>query len=269
MSTRFEDLAGSYVQWWSTMVVNPAKIAYIDKRVAYLLRSDRIPVYQSITDKTGVPVVVIAAIHEREGSGSMSLSLAQGDPWNEVSRHEPRGVGPFKSFADSADFALHLDDLDRVGKGNWTISHVGYGFERFNGFGYRGHGVRSPYVVGGSNLQQPGKYVSDNHFVASVWDDQIGAFPMIARMLDLNPELSFGDFDTSTRPPAVAQAELTVEQIQKIVGLTGDDVDGSYGPKTKAAVREWQRTHNLNNDGIVGVATTAVMQASILAEVKA
>lgn len=269
MSTRFEDLAGSYSTWWTTMVINPSKIPYIDKRVGYLLTPDRKEIYKQITDQNDVPIVVLAATHEREGSGSMSLSLAQGDPWNRVSIHEPRGIGPFKSFIEAALYACRIDGLDKVGKGNWTIARVGYSEESYNGFGPRLHGIRSGYVVGGTNLQQPGKYIHDgaSGWRPNVWDDQIGVFPLVARMLALNPDLTL-DGPLTRQHEDVLPPQISVEQIQKIVGLTGADVDGVYGPKTKAAVREWQRVHNLNNTGIVDVATTQVMQASIFAETK-
>jgi lysozyme family protein len=37
-------------------------------------------------------------IHEREASQSWKANLAQGDPWNAVSIHIPRGRGPFRKL---------------------------------------------------------------------------------------------------------------------------------------------------------------------------
>ena len=51
-----------------------------------------------------------------------------------------------------------------------------------------------------------------------------------------------------------------VKQIQKVVGCTPDD--SVWGPKTTAAVRAWQKAHNLVADGIAGPATLAAMGIS-------
>ena len=39
---------------------------------------------------------------------------------------------------------------------------------------------------------------------------------------------------------------------QIILGFTGAEVDGSFGKKTDAATREWQKNKGLTVDGIVG-----------------
>jgi peptidoglycan hydrolase-like protein with peptidoglycan-binding domain len=49
---------------------------------------------------------------------------------------------------------------------------------------------------------------------------------------------------------------VAVSKIQKIVGVI---VDGRFGPKTEAAVRDWQFKHQLGVDGIVGPATWGKM----------
>jgi len=35
----------------------------------------------------------------------------------------------------------------------------------------------------------------------------------------------------------------------------GDEIDGIFGPRTKRAVQEFQRTHSLDDDGVVGPLT--------------
>jgi hypothetical protein len=47
-----------------------------------------------------------------------------------------------------------------------------------------------------------------------------------------------------------------VKQIQKVLGV---EQVGNFGPKTEAAVKEWQKKNGLTADGIVGPATLAKM----------
>jgi lysozyme family protein len=49
--------------------------------------------YQAVEKRTGVPWAFIAVAHERECSQDWTGSLAQGDPWNRVSVHVPKGRG--------------------------------------------------------------------------------------------------------------------------------------------------------------------------------
>jgi peptidoglycan hydrolase-like protein with peptidoglycan-binding domain len=51
-----------------------------------------------------------------------------------------------------------------------------------------------------------------------------------------------------------------VEQVQKVVGVSAD---GSFGPKTEAAVKAWQAKNGLTADGIVGPATLAKMGITV------
>ena len=47
--------------------------------------------------------------------------------------------------------------------------------------------------------------------------------------------------------------------VQRIVGLTGDDVDGLFGSATKEAVKAWQKAYGLTADGAVGINTWKAM----------
>lgn len=44
----------------------------------------------------------------------------------------------------------------------------------------------------------------------------------------------------------------SVAELQALLGFTGGDIDGDFGPKTEAAVQSFQRKHGLDDDGIVG-----------------
>src|SRR6266571_3989765 len=91
---------------WSSCVVQP------DKEEAFAIVARRLAApqfklaYQQVEADTGVPWFVVAVIHEREASQRWDRSIAQGDPWNAVSRHVPKGRGPFRSFQEAARDAL-------------------------------------------------------------------------------------------------------------------------------------------------------------------
>ncbi len=50
----------------------------------------------------------------------------------------------------------------------------------------------------------------------------------------------------------------SLAKVQKFLGV---DADGVMGPHTRAAVVDWQRTHDLEADGVVGPKTLAAMKA--------
>ncbi len=54
---------------------------------------------------------------------------------------------------------------------------------------------------------------------------------------------------------APLRGDPNVWRVQKILGFTGDDLDGEFGPTTEAAVRRFQAEHGLEVDGEVGPAT--------------
>jgi len=83
----------------------------------------------------------------------------------------PQGDPPF-SWEDSA--------VDLIGVYHWqnadwsSVGAMLYRLEGFDGFGYRSHNVRSPYVWGCTNLYTSGKFVSDHVFDPNVRDSQCG-----------------------------------------------------------------------------------------------
>lgn len=128
--------------------------------------------YDHVELATGVPWYVVAAIDMREEDFNHSEYLGNGDPWNKVSVHVPKGRGPFSSWYDGAIDALKLEGFDQIK--HWDIVTALIKLELYNGLGYKKKGIPSPYVWAGTNIQTTGKYVADGSFDASAWDSQPG-----------------------------------------------------------------------------------------------
>jgi lysozyme family protein len=147
--------------------------------------------YLIVAEKTGVPWFFIAVVHEREASQSWTGSLAQGDPWDRVSTHVPKGRGPFRSWEDAAVDAL-LNCAPFAGRNtDWSIGGLLTECEKYNGLGYATRGIPSPYVWAGTDQYHAGKFTSDGVFNATVIDQQLGCAGLLVALMALDPTISF------------------------------------------------------------------------------
>jgi len=89
-----------------------------------------------------------------------------------------------RTFDRSAADALAFDHLDH--RDGWDIAEICYRFEGFNGFGYRTHGIHSPYLWAGCQHYKAGKYVADHHFDPSAVSQQLGSAVILKRMIERN-----------------------------------------------------------------------------------
>jgi lysozyme family protein len=148
--------------------------------------------YQDVGDETGVPWYVIAVIHERESSQSWTASLAQGDPWNHVSIHVPRGRGPFNSWESAAADALKNCPPFAARWSDWTVGGLLTLLEEYNGLGYAMRGVPSPYVWASTDQYQSGKFIADGHYDPYAVDQQLGCAALLSRMALLDTSIVIG-----------------------------------------------------------------------------
>ncbi|MBR0868941.1 hypothetical protein JQ633_01115 [Bradyrhizobium tropiciagri] len=161
------------------------------------------PRYQAVEAKTGVPWAFIAVAHERESSQDWGGSLAQGDPWNQVSTHVPAGRGPFKSWEEAAIDAL-VNCAPRAARNkDWSIGGTLTMLEQYNGLGYANKGRPSPYIWAGTDQYVSGKYVRDGVYDPNVVDQQLGCAGLLLAMMKLDPSISF-DGDHAPAPSAPA-----------------------------------------------------------------
>lgn len=275
------ELAPEYESWVANCRPLPARVAEIDGVARGLIRPLALQKFGAVQARTKIPVAVQAVICHREYGESgarFDRNPGQGDPLTRPSVHVPKdrpalGAAPNDRFPVSWEFAADdaftkCDRLDALSVPAWTLPYACWKWEGYNGFGPRAHGRRSSYVVGGTNLQQPGKYVADGVWDANHVDEQIGTLPIAMRMIELAPQLAFGD--------AVAIASLAIVQAPPVQplpaalggSLTGAKwvqeslnsilrpdpplrVDGSYGRVTRAAVRRLQAEEGLPETGLV------------------
>lgn len=186
----FAKLSGEYAALWSSMTINPSRVQGFNVLGRKLL--SRCSRYEPVSEATGVPVAVIAVIHERESGGDFGTHLHNGDPLNERTYHVPAGRpktgSPPFVWEFSAIDALKYEGLDKIE--DWSVERALFVLEAYNGWGYRNKGVRSPYIWGGTNQQQPGKYVADGVFDSTVMDMQPGCAPMLFTLFGLDRTLA-------------------------------------------------------------------------------
>ena len=177
---------------WAKCQILPSRELEVEKIAAALVAPKAKAVYLQIQQATNVPWWIVAVIHEREASQNFNLGLAQGDPWNKISVHIPRGIGPFKGFVDAAVFALDRCAPYASNWKDWSIGGALTLLILYNGTGYEQyHDEPSPYDWGATNIEQEGKYVADGKWSATVWDAQVGCAAMIKGMMGLDSSIQF------------------------------------------------------------------------------
>ena len=144
---------------------------------------------------------MIAALHMRELDADFSTHLHNGDPLTGRTYHVPAGrprtgSPPFR-WEESAIDALTMHGFNAIQ--DWPIERVAYECEKYNGWGYRHHGVPSAYLWSFSNVYHGGKYVADGVWSAGAEDQQCGVMPMISRMMAL--DASIGVAAGPVQPP--------------------------------------------------------------------
>lgn len=169
--------------------------------------------YLTVAAKTRVPWWFIAVVHEREASQHWNTQLGQGDPLNEVSTHKPRGRGPFQTWEEGAEDALVNCSPYAARNTDWSIGGALTMLEEYNGLGYAGRGVPSPYIWSGTDQYKSGKYVRDGVYDPSVVDEQLGCAGLLKAMITLDSGITFTgavrEPKVDTKPTVVPQPEIS------------------------------------------------------------
>jgi lysozyme family protein len=192
----------------------------------YLTDNVAKPQYLAVEKLTGVPWAIIAVIHEREASQRWDANLAQGDRYDQVSTHEPKGRGPFKSWQDAALDALTNCSPYAARNRDWSIGGALTLLEEYNGLGYAARGLPSPYLWSGTDQYKTGKFIADGRFDATVIDQQLGCAGLLMAMMKIDPTITFTGVTLTpvapkpAIPPLVPQPAKASEWAQIIAALS-------------------------------------------------
>lgn len=251
----------------------------VEEAVQFLL--PKMDLYVKEQNETKVPAVLLAALDYREDNANPARAIGQGDPWNRVSVHVPRGHGPWTSKFDADVHYIRYDHLDD-NSAPWSWPYACWKGEAWNGFGPRAHGIHTGYLWAGTSVYTRGKYVADGQWDPTVIDQQLGIIPVMKRLIALRPALAFGPVIDQSHVISVAAPQTPPHGVGGVFVDTHDTrwlqqaldacylpsadallVDGSYGRRTREAVRSFQRFNKLVPDGLYGPDTDKALTAAL------
>ena len=268
----FGDYEEGYENNWARLQIRPECLPDAQRQAQRLLQGQGI--YQNVQRRTGVPWWFVGLCHYRESDFNFDTYLGNGQPLGMRTTIVPKGRGPFSgadAFLDGAIDALRLEGF--VGATDWSIARVLYRLEGFNGYGYHARGVNSPYLYGGSTCYGPpqargGKFIADHVFDPTIVDTQLGTAVILKSLMALDPSITFetGEpltaVDQHNEPDdELAANTLWLQQSLNKLGVSPQlTEDGRLGPRTMAAVAQFQEQNGLQDTGIADAATIAAIQ---------
>lgn len=211
---------------WNAMHVKPERVAELNgvarRLIAPATKARYVGVQERLRQDGHRPVpwwfIAIVSVREYGGPPHWDKQLGQGDALGQVSHNDPAGRGPFLDHP--GDFTPAPGDV-KPGNDAWTrccldalidcAPHAALWsdwspggvmtlFEMYNGLGYAAMDRPSAYVWSGSDRYVSGKYVRDHVYDPNEVDVQVGCAPLLARMMALDPSITF------SLPPAPADA---------------------------------------------------------------
>jgi lysozyme family protein len=184
-SRDYASLKSEYGRKFRTLTVRPQYAETANWHLDMMRKSRER--YERVEKITGVPWHFIAATHALEASFNFRAHLHNGDfPLTARTRQVPAGRPsqwlPPSDWESSAKDALRL--LGFTGQTDWSLERTLYRLEAYNGLGYRGLGVPTPYLWSFSNHYERGKFVADGKFSSTAKSQQCGAAVMLKLLTD-------------------------------------------------------------------------------------
>ncbi|HNN96669.1 MAG TPA: peptidoglycan-binding protein [Pseudomonadota bacterium] len=143
--------------------------------------------YEKVSETSGIPPKLVAALHWRESTGDFGTYLHQGDPLGKKAVHEPADIPIFKTWEPAAEHALGMKNSTqkayKIDAHTTDEAALTSYAERYNGLGYHNyHAQASPYVFAGTDQYKKGKYVGDGDWDGNYKDTQLGVLSMMRRI---------------------------------------------------------------------------------------
>lgn len=261
----FERLKDEYERNWAGLEIRTGRLAEANAVARKALNGKA--TYQQIERLTGVPWFFTALCHYRESNFDFDTYLGNGESLHRVTKLVPKGRGPFATFVDGAVDAFRIQNF--IGANDWSIARMMFRLEAFNGFGYHAKGVNSPYLYGGSTLYGPpearaGKFVRDHVFDSDHVDSQLGTAVILHAMMSFDSSITLdGSPQFAGRSEPEDDVASTVILMQQALNKLGANPplaeDGISGPKTRAAVSQFQEQNGLRDTGLLDAATVAAI----------
>jgi lysozyme family protein len=177
-------LVDQYEKQFKACVILPGKAAVVKQTAARILANRAR--YEALAQTfTRLPWWVVGILHSLECNGRFDQHLHNGDPLSARTVQVPvgrpkKGNAPF-TWEQSARDALMYDGLDLVT--DWSPGSALTFFELYNGLGYRGRGVPSPYLWSFTDQYKAGKYTSDGKYDPKAISQQAGCAALMKLLL--------------------------------------------------------------------------------------
>ena len=180
----FEKYRQGYQDNWDRMYIHDNKVSTVNWHVDKIMKGETR--YRGVSKAAGIPWWTLGIIHMLEAGASFNHHQHNGNPLSgrtyEVPAGRPKTGNPPFTWEESAIDATRYDGLHEVKE--WTIPHIAFVMESFNGFGYRQYNNPSPYLWSFSNIWKKGKYVKDGKYDPNAGSDQAGGLVILKRFFD-------------------------------------------------------------------------------------
>ncbi len=156
--------------------IQPAKMAVVTARAKLLLKY-KASHYEPVANRFGIPWWMVAVIHNQEAGsdvGKFKAVLHNGQKIVGTGKKTtivPKGLGPFATWKGAAIDALERDGVRSVN----TVGEALEFLEKFNGLGYRSHGVATPYIWAMTDQYTKGHYAGDHNWRPNEVSKNFGA----------------------------------------------------------------------------------------------
>jgi lysozyme family protein len=181
----YEDLRDKYLALFKTCEIRPERAALVKWHAATLLKPANRARYEEVGTHLGIPWYFVGITHSLEAGFNFAGHLHNGDPLRERTFHVPAGRPivwkPPTDWPSSAEDALTLKKYNN--QPDWSLAHMLFRWEQYNGFGNRRRGVESPYLWSFSDKYIKGKYVKDGVWDPNAVSRQCGAAVLVKELI--------------------------------------------------------------------------------------